>query len=121
MSKTSSVKTKSIEEYGLYVAAGLSVLISLLDLFGLLDAIPWLAMRISTLTLLLVGILLGYLTSGVATKLGILESAMLDLRTFIQQETIEKIASLRNHLDPNLDVIFGEHISDLLTSVERAV
>ena len=120
MSKTSSVK-KSIEEYVLYVTAGLSGLISLLDLLGLLDTIPWLAARIPTLTLLLVSVLLGYLTSGVATKLGILESAVLDLRTYLHQETTEKIASLRNQLDPNLDVVFGEHISDLLTSIERAV
>lgn len=39
---------------------GLSVGISLLDLLGLLDNIPWLAGRIPTLTLLFVGLLVGY-------------------------------------------------------------
>lgn len=122
MSKNHSVKnTRSIEEYIFYVAAGLSGLISLLDLLGLLDKIPWLAAHIPTLTLLLVSIALGYLTSGVISKLGALESSVLHLRSFVQQEVTDKITSLRNQLDPNLEVIFGEHISDLLTSVERAV
>lgn len=121
MSKSSASKTKSIEEYVFFVAAGLSGLVSLLDLLGLLDAVPWLAAHIPTLTLLLVSILLGYMTSGIVSKLGVLESSVLDLRSYIHQETTEKIANLRSQLDPNLDVIFGEHISDLLTSVERAV
>jgi hypothetical protein len=38
-----------------------SGLISLLDFLGLLDGIPWLAERISTLTLLAVGLIAGYL------------------------------------------------------------
>ncbi|MDZ7336121.1 MAG: hypothetical protein ONB32_13300 [candidate division KSB1 bacterium] len=121
MTKPNTSKTKSIEEYVFYVAAGLSGLVSLLDLLGFLDAIPWLAAHIPTLTLLLVSILLGYMTSGIVNKLGVLESAVLDLRSYVHQETTEKIASLRSQLDPNLDVIFGEHISDLLTSVERAI
>lgn len=121
MSKSSISRTKAIEEYVFYAAAGLSGLVSLLDLLGLLDAIPWLAAHIPTLTLLLVSILLGYMTSSIVNRLGVLESSVLDLRSYARQETIEKITSLRNQLDPNLDVIFGEHISDLLTNVERAV
>jgi len=121
MSKSSMSKTRSIEEYVFYVAAGLSGLVSLLDLLGLLNAIPWLAAHIPTLTLLLVSVLLGYIASGVVSKLDILESSLLNLRSYIHQETTEKIASLRSQLDPNLDIIFGEHISDLLASIEHAV
>lgn len=122
MLKSNSAKHKRpIEEYIFYAAAGLSGVVSLLDLLGLLDAIPWLGTRIPTITLLLVSVLLGYLTSGVVNKLDTLEASIAGLRSYIMQETAERIANLRKQLDPNLDAVFGEHISDLLASIESAV
>lgn len=113
--------TKPIELYVLYVAAGLSGFISLLDLFGLLDGIPWLAARVPTITLLLVSILLGYLTSGIVNKLDNLQSYLLALQSYVQSETTAQILSLRKQVDPNLEAVFGEQISNLLASVERAL
>lgn len=122
MSQTNSSKRiKSIEEYIFYAAAGLSGLVSLLDLLGILDAIPWLAAHIPTLTLLLVSVLLGYLTSGVVSKFGALEALVVDLQSYVRQEAVEKVTSLRKQLDPNLEVVFGDHISDLLHNIERAI
>jgi hypothetical protein len=109
MSKGNSVK-EFLEEYAIVF---ISVVISVLDFFGLLDKIPWLGPNIPTFTFLLVGILLQYMIK--------LQSSMIDLRAFVQQDITEKISALRKHLDPNLDMIFGEHISDLLTNVEHAI
>jgi hypothetical protein len=112
---------KSIETYFLFFVAAISGLVSLLDFFDLLNAVPWLADRIPTLTLLLVSGLLGYLASEVAGKLDDVRIAVHDLRSLSQQETSERILSLRKQIDPNLEVVFGEHISDLLANVERTL
>lgn len=121
MSKVNSTKNaRSIRKYWIHVLTGVGVLISLLDSLGFLESIPWLRERIPTLILFLFSILLE-LVSDVVTKISALEASVRDMHSYVQRETTEKIASLRNQLDPNLNIIFGEHISDLLTNVERAL
>lgn len=53
--------TDRLDLYVLWITAGFSVLISVLDFLGLLDEVPWLAQRIPTLMLLVGGIIVGYL------------------------------------------------------------
>ena len=114
-------RNKRIELYLLYVATGTSGLISLLDLFGLLDHVPWLHQHILNLTLLLVCLTLGYITSGVTEKLENLETLFHEMRTRVEQDAIANIISLRKQLDPNLEVVFGDHVSELLVSIEKAL
>lgn len=114
-------RNKKIELYVLYIATSISGLISLFDLFGFLDEISWLHQRILTLTLLMVCLTLGHIISGVTEKLDAIETLFLDMRTRIELDTIAKIISLRKQLDPNLEIVFGEHVSELLTNVEKAL
>jgi hypothetical protein len=50
-----------VEQVVILIAAVFSVTISLADFFGLLDSMPWLAERIPSLTLLMLGVITGYL------------------------------------------------------------
>jgi len=51
----------TIEHFSLFATAGISIVISLLDLFGLLEGIPFLVGRTSTISLLVLGIVVSYL------------------------------------------------------------
>lgn len=114
----------SSEKYFLYIAAGISALISILDLFGILENIPWLNNRLSTITLLLVSGLVLYLVNSLSTleeKIDKSDIQIENLGSYVQQDTLEKLSALREYIDPNLQAVFNEHISDLLTNIERAL
>jgi len=49
----------TIEGVSLLVAGGLSAVIAVADMFGLLDRFPWIQRRVPLLTLLLIGVLVG--------------------------------------------------------------
>jgi hypothetical protein len=62
--------------YILVMAAGLSCLVSIMDFSGALGSIPWLAERITTFTLLLVSMTLGYLVTERRGKLDVIETSI---------------------------------------------
>lgn len=97
-----------------------SGLVSVLDLFGLLDSEPSLKSRIPTITLLLISMLLGYI-AWVGSRVDSIESSMHTLQAHINQDTIEKIKSLRHQLDKNLEIIYGDMISSSISNFERAL
>lgn len=81
-------------EFALLIApVVISGLVSIADLLGLLDSIPWLAQRVPTITLLLVGFVAGYL---VLERRSVLSATYADL-----QRRIDKI---NQQLDDNLHV-----------------
>lgn len=113
-------KLKVIGLFFIYATVFLSGLVSFLDLFGLLDSIPIIKSRIPTLTLLLISGLIGYITL-LGSRIDSIESSVLTLQAHINQDTIEKIKSLRNQLDKNLEIVYGDMISDSISNFERAL
>lgn len=120
MNRTLLDKLKIIGLFFIYATVFLSGLVSFLDLFGLLDSVPIIKSRIPTLTLLLISGLIGYVTL-LGSRVDSIESSMLTLQAHINQDTIEKIKSLRNQLDKNLEIIYGDMISDSISNFERAL
>ncbi len=89
---------EKIEKLAMGATAVLSVAISLLDLLGVLDAIPWLAGRTSALTLLVVGFLAGYLVLERRSKLDKIERLVTEgiERTIVSLKGVE----VRSFTDP---------------------
>jgi len=84
-------------EFALLIApVAISGLVSIADLLGLLDSIPWLAQRVSTITLLLVGFVAAYL---VLERRSILSATYTDLRRHVDR--------INQQLDNNLHVIIN--------------
>lgn len=65
-----------IEQVVLVAMASLSIIVSLLDLLGVLDSLPWLVGRTPALTLLVVGFIIGYLVLERRSKLDRLEDLL---------------------------------------------
>jgi hypothetical protein len=73
--------SRKLEQTAFVLIAIASIVISLLDLFGLVDNIPWLSGRLTTITLLITGSVAGYLAiehNEVATTLEKIELDMKD-------------------------------------------
>mgnify|MGYP000151763941 CR=1 FL=1 len=62
-----------VEQILLFAAAGISIVISVLDLSGLIEGLPFLSNRIPTLSLLILGIIVGYLALERRGKLDTIE------------------------------------------------
>jgi len=77
----------------------LSGIVSLLDFLGVLDSIPWLAERVPTLTLLVIGLMAGYLILERKNQLEKMDSNLSnrinDLEQSVQNATTTAIASLK--------------------------
>jgi len=67
-----------IERFSLFATAAVSVIISILDLSGLLETIPVLAGRTSALSLLVLGIAVGYLAIERRSKLDRIEQRIIE-------------------------------------------
>ena len=67
-----------VEHLSLIVTAGISILISFLDLTGLLENIPFLAGRTSALSLLVLGVVVGYLALERRSKLDRIEQLVVE-------------------------------------------
>lgn len=79
-----------VESIALLATVVASVLVALLDLFGLVESIPWLTNRIPTMTLLILAILAGYLISERSGE----REELRGLKTLISENTKVTIASL---------------------------
>jgi hypothetical protein len=131
MNPTLPDKSKIIGRFFIYVTMFVSGLVSFLDLFGLLESVEFIKSRQLTLTLLIISGLVVYLTSlgrklddiesSLVIKIDAIESSMHTLQAHVNQDTIEKVKSLRHQLDKNLEVIYGDMISDSLNNIERAL
>lgn len=70
--------SKRVERIALIATATASILVSVLDLLGVLDAIPWLAGRTSAITLLVVALIAGYLVSERFGKMELIERSIIE-------------------------------------------
>jgi len=85
MEQNNLQRIRNIIEYALmFVTAGVSIVIAILDLAGLLDASSWIAQRMPTLTLLGVGFVASYL---ILERRGKLD----EIYTFIQRQGSETL------------------------------
>lgn len=111
---------KKIEKYTIIIISALAGLLALLDLFDLLGHIPWLGSRITNIVLLLVSSLLG-LSVTISDRLESIQGLLEKLNIQYQSDTLEKLKFLQKQLDPNLEIVFGEHVLNLISGVESAV
>ena len=111
-----------IDVYVLYAVALLSGLIAIADLFGFLDRVglPALAERVPILTLLVLS-LVSELMPQIRRRLDNNEQRTRELISSIQAETTERILALRKQINPSLEAVFGDQITDLLTKLTDAV
>lgn len=100
----------------LVVTVALSSLISLLDLFGVLDGVPWLRDNIPTLTLLTVGLLAGYILIERRTKLETIVNTLQDSVDTNQLAAQRIIESLNG-----VEVRSFENVSQCMQYVNRAL
>lgn len=95
-----------------------SGLVSVADLLGILDSVPWLAQRVSTITLLLVGFVAGYL---VIERRSVLDSSHLDLKSQMEEIAERMDTNLRITID-SLKGVETRHFTnatDLLSYVGK--
>lgn len=109
----SSPLIRRVEEYTLGVTVIASILISLLDLLGMLDSIPFLGSRIPSITLLVASLILSNLVVERKTNLEYIQDMLLDIG-------VERFRTLQNRIDPELDKIFGDHIREMIQNVRLA-
>ena len=115
----SSMRASIQEKF--YVATAIAVgLIALLDMLGWLEALPFLADHAAHFGLLLTALVLGYLIAERRDKLDIIEAIVRSTQALVEEETIDRISMLRHQIDPNLNRVFGEHISTLIKGIQTA-
>jgi hypothetical protein len=108
------------EYYVLIGAASLSALVSILDFLGLFQSLPWLAVRIPTLTLLLMSMLLGYSVVERKSKLEAIES----LIQAGHQETLSAVEEGVDHIITSLrgiDIRLYEDRDEMFASLEHEI
>lgn len=91
---------EQISTWSAWVVAGISIIISLLDLIGVWSGIPFLAGRLPTITLLVLGIVAGYLALERRSKLDKIDEIERQVKQgFIntQDALQEALISLRSH------------------------
>lgn len=98
----------------LYVAAALiSIIIALLDIFGVLDGIEWMKENLLKIVFLLIGLLLLIIAQ--------IKESLDEVNIRIQRQLIDNIISLKNHIDKNLVSIAGEQIEKIVHRLISAV
>lgn len=85
---------EKIEQATLGLTAIIGILISLLDLFGLLENVPALANKLPTISLLSIGLIMGYLTLERRSKLDNIERLIDKLEHSVQDEAKKTIIAL---------------------------
>lgn len=80
-----------IETFSLLGSALGITIISLLDLFGLLNGVPFLSQRIPTMTLLVLGIAVGYIALERRSKLDTIENTLHEIQKHINTEAMRGI------------------------------
>lgn len=110
-----------IEKLVIWLAAGASTGVSLFHIMGGLEGRSWMAEHVSTLTLLLVAGLLPLLINVLDKKIASIQENLTILKEAAQHDAVNQISTLLDSIDPILGLIFGEHIADLLSSIDIAL
>lgn len=110
-----------MERIVLWLASIAAVAISLAHLLGYLEKGSWLEEHIPTIgVLLLAGLLpalveiLDHLSKGIHDTLRRLQESH-------DRDLIERLSDIRKRIDPTLEAVFGDHIANMVVSIERAV
>lgn len=124
MKQDNMEKTRNTIEYILiFITAGVSIIIAVLDLAGLLDTIPWITQRIPTITLLGIGFVASYLIlerrgkiDEIANSLKQQESNIADLVSTSFRDTIRALEGVEVRTFDN----GADFISDFLERARTA-
>lgn len=110
---------EKVENIALLATVVASVLVALLDLFGLVESIPWLTNRIPTITLLILAILASYLISERSGE----REELKGLKTLISENTKVTIASLSGvEASTKLSAEEGyEYIAKIYETAQRSI
>lgn len=106
-----------IESSVLAISSVLSILIALGDWLGLLDSLPWLSQRIPNLVLLSNGIILGCFAFVIYRRLVLLDK----ISSEFEKSTLQKTRDVVQQVDPNLRLVIGDYIEDLVDRIHRVV
>jgi hypothetical protein len=123
MSGSATRWVRHLEIYTCSVAAVLSVVVAVLDFSGILHAESWkwLEERVPIITLLVAGMSLGLITSLIVHHMEELERRLHTMQRSVESTVPEKLAGIRNLVDPNLDRVIGSHVADLLEQLNRLI
>lgn len=112
---------RPVELFVLYTSAGLSALVAVLDLLGLLSGVPWLKERIPTITLLLMSCLVAFVVASVSARIRGLADSVSSIRSRLQADTVHSLSRLQEQVDPRIDQVLGDYIRNLLVTLERVL
>ena len=111
----------NIEGIVLCVAAALSGLVAIADLFGLLSSVPWFQRHLPSITLVLLGSLTGFVVITISKRLTALSSAVSELKTVISDDSISSLSNIEEHVDPALKKVLGDYITGLRSTLQRSL
>lgn len=114
-------RTRSVELFVLYASAGLSALVAVLDLLGLLEGTQWLTERIPTITLLLLSCLVAFVVMSLSARIRRLGDSVTGIQSRLQADAVHYLSHLQEHVDPRIDEVFGDYIKNLVVTLERVV
>lgn len=103
------------------IMAILSLLISLADFLGILNALPWISTRIPTITLLLVSLALSSLSIMQGRFTAMQRELQQDVLLLLSNKELASIHKSLERLNPILRRIFEEDVLDLFGSLTLAV
>jgi hypothetical protein len=93
-------------------------LISLADMLGLIEHIPWFREHIPTLTLLTCGVILGILAE-VLRRMFLFEEHGKIATDLITRNTLDRLEQMRRDIDPNLMQVVGDEITSHLRQLPQ--
>jgi len=102
----------------LSASAGLSAVVAVLELLGLLDGAPWLRDRIPTITLLLLSLLVAFVVAPAWVKLGRLGDSIIGIQARLQADAVGTLSRLREQVDPSIDQLLGDYVRELIATLE---
>ncbi len=102
----------------LSASAGLSAVVAVLELLGLLDGAPWLRDRIPTITLLLLSLLVAFVVAPAWVKLGRLGDSIIGIQARLQADAVGTLSRLREQVDPSIDQLLGDYVRELIATLD---
>jgi hypothetical protein len=108
--------SQKVERIALVTTIAVSVLVSILDLLGVLDTIPWLAGRTSAITLLVVALVAGYIASERFGKLERIERSVISST----ERILSSLSGVEARLFPTTEESF-EHLAKSIVEAEHKI
>ncbi len=109
------------EKIVVWLTAGASICISLFHALGGFDPDSGMSKHIPILTLLVVAGLLPMLIHIIEKRIATLLQVVKEMQRAGEHSAADQVNFLQNQIDPRLRAVFGEHISELLATLDAAL